>query len=458
MVMQWALQQNPRNPQLMEEEKAAHSTYAEALVKEQQIIKQKARVNWLQEGDRCTKFYYTQFAARKAHNTLNTVILPDGTNIEDQRQVQHYTIEYYKDLLNKESDQPIPPFSSSTRLDDGDNVKLCDLVTDEEILLKLKQMKADGNPGPDGFTVGFFQNCLEVIKEDLLAAIKEYGLAMGAVGDQAPLVKAECVDNEANLGRPMDLAQDLSIRDWIKPEILGLSPLGGLFLGMIHGLTSQSKNVVAWVKISWYGLTLLQKGLTREVTCPMCKRELETTAHLFLSCSFVSFIWTTMFKRMGIKKPRLLSMQLFVEWLESKFPVGVPRLVMHVAIVTTIKEIWIERCTRIFQKFDSHKFITFRRIGATVRESFQGKIVKEEMVDSVTNLAAAWSITFNPFVHSQLAIAWDPPQEGWIKSNSDGSLSSDRAGYGAILRNGKGDLLRAVAVQDAELSSIIELH
>ncbi|KAK1282583.1 hypothetical protein QJS10_CPB22g00284 [Acorus calamus] len=107
--------QNPLNPQLMEEEKAACSAYAEALVKEEQIIRQKARVNWLQEGDRCTKFYYTQFAARKAHNTLNTVILPDGTKIEDQRQVQHYIIEYYKDLPNKESDQPIPPFSSSTR-------------------------------------------------------------------------------------------------------------------------------------------------------------------------------------------------------------------------------------------------------------------------------------------------------------------------------------------------------
>ncbi|KAK1282003.1 hypothetical protein QJS10_CPB22g00322 [Acorus calamus] len=66
---------------------------------------------------------WTEFAARKAHNTLNTVILPDGRKIEDQRQIQHYTIEYYKDLLNKESDQPIPPFSSSTRLDDGDNAK-----------------------------------------------------------------------------------------------------------------------------------------------------------------------------------------------------------------------------------------------------------------------------------------------------------------------------------------------
>ncbi|KAK1281997.1 hypothetical protein QJS10_CPB22g00324 [Acorus calamus] len=51
-------------------------------------------------------------------------------------------------------------------------------------------------------------------------------------------------------------------------------------------------------------------------------------------------------------------------------------------------------------------------------------------------------------------LVWPHSATGWIKSNFDGSLSRDRAGYGAILRNGKGDLLWAVAVQNAELSSI----
>ncbi|KAK1280639.1 hypothetical protein QJS04_geneDACA014229 [Acorus gramineus] len=32
-------------------------------------------------------------------------------------------------------------------------------------------------------------------------------------------------------------------------------------------------------------------------------------------------------------------------------------------------------------------------------------------------------------------VIWEPPEEGWLKLNTDGSLANDRGGYGAIIRN-----------------------
>ncbi|KAK1300375.1 hypothetical protein QJS10_CPB13g00842 [Acorus calamus] len=44
-----------------------------------------------------------------------------------------------------------------------------------------------------------------------------------------------------------------------------------------------------------------------------------------------------------------------------------------------------------------------------------------------------------------MEVAWQPPLEGWYKSNSDGSLVEDRAGYGVLVRNCEGQSLYAVA-------------
>ncbi|KAK1323945.1 hypothetical protein QJS10_CPA02g01070 [Acorus calamus] len=78
--VQAALLLDTLNPHLIASESSAREKYVHVLHFEEEVIRQKAQVKWLQNGDRCTKFFYAQFAARKAHNTLRSVILPDGLN------------------------------------------------------------------------------------------------------------------------------------------------------------------------------------------------------------------------------------------------------------------------------------------------------------------------------------------------------------------------------------------
>jgi len=44
----------------------------------------------------------------------------------------------------------------------------------EEVLESLKLCASDKAPGPDGFTMGFFRKCWEVVKEDLMKTIKNF--------------------------------------------------------------------------------------------------------------------------------------------------------------------------------------------------------------------------------------------------------------------------------------------
>ncbi|KAK1310890.1 hypothetical protein QJS10_CPA08g00721 [Acorus calamus] len=133
------------------------------------------------------KIFLYSIRSRKSNNTLRKVVLPDGTELEEAREVQHYTVEYYKTLLNKESYQPLPKLSAARTLTEEDNRFLCAEITVEEIAVNLKQMKGDSSPGPDGFTVGFFQHCWEVVKDDLYQQSRNFLTVVNFSGSSTPL-------------------------------------------------------------------------------------------------------------------------------------------------------------------------------------------------------------------------------------------------------------------------------
>ncbi|KAK1297060.1 hypothetical protein QJS10_CPB15g01175 [Acorus calamus] len=61
--------------------------------------------------------------------------------------------------------------------------------------------------------------------------------------------------------------------------------------------------------------------------------------------------------------------------------------------------------------------------------------------------------------HKYMAItfSWCPPPPGWVKCNSDGSLTSDRAGHGALVRDSTGNFVVGEAAQ-VPLASINHLE
>ncbi|KAK1289117.1 hypothetical protein QJS10_CPB18g00821 [Acorus calamus] len=134
---------DPLNHGLLEEEARERRRYVQSIHSEDEVMRQKARLNWLQNGDRCTKIFYAQFAVWKSNSTLKKVVLSYGEEVLDKRQVQHHTVEFYKkNLLNKESFQPIPPIYSSKKLSDEHKDSLYVAITEDEIYLTLKSMHA----------------------------------------------------------------------------------------------------------------------------------------------------------------------------------------------------------------------------------------------------------------------------------------------------------------------------
>jgi hypothetical protein len=59
-------------------------------------------------------------------------------------------------------------------IDEGERVWMEREFEEEEVWEVVRKMKGDKAPGPDGFSMAFFQKCLEVIKKDLMAFLRSF--------------------------------------------------------------------------------------------------------------------------------------------------------------------------------------------------------------------------------------------------------------------------------------------
>ncbi|KAK1324914.1 hypothetical protein QJS10_CPA01g01382 [Acorus calamus] len=73
--------------------------------------------------------------------------------------------------------------------------------------------------------------------------------------------------------------------------------------------------------------------------------------------------------------------------------------------------------------------------------------LKSRITPEILQIAQAFKVKIIEAPLNPRSIIWGPPPVGWIKSNSDGSLSDDRGGYGALLRDCSAQFIIGSAVQ-----------
>lgn len=69
------------------------------VVKEERILKQKSRIQWLQHGDQNFSYFHRITRAKKSKNHIRSLINEHGQVVEDIQQIKNATISYFKKLL-----------------------------------------------------------------------------------------------------------------------------------------------------------------------------------------------------------------------------------------------------------------------------------------------------------------------------------------------------------------------
>jgi hypothetical protein len=130
--------------------------------------RQKSRVLWLKEGDNNTKFFHKMANSHRRYNYMERVEV-DGVVYEEVPEVCEIVVHFYESLYQEH--EPWRPTVNG--LDFGvisseERDMLKRKFKTEEVLQVVKDLQGDKAPGPDGFTMAFFQHCWSVIGGEVM--------------------------------------------------------------------------------------------------------------------------------------------------------------------------------------------------------------------------------------------------------------------------------------------------
>ncbi|GKA77618.1 hypothetical protein Tco_0784079 [Tanacetum coccineum] len=130
-LVQTSLDMDPSNATLRENEARSAVAFIEAVLMEERFLKQKAKIDWLREGDSNSAYFYKAVKSRISRSRIDVVANVDGTIFENDK-VADVFVSHYEQFLG------LPGTTSGF-----DYVEL------------FRNIFIDARTGPDGLTVAF---------------------------------------------------------------------------------------------------------------------------------------------------------------------------------------------------------------------------------------------------------------------------------------------------------------
>lgn len=138
---------------------------------ERTIARLRSRVLYLKEGDANTSFFHQQARYKKKKNFIAKLQVGDQT-VFDQKDKQEAVDQFYEDLLGTAEARDYTIDFAELGIQQHDLSALEVPFTEEEVWATIKEMPLDKAPGPDGFTGRFYKTCRNIIKEDVMSALR----------------------------------------------------------------------------------------------------------------------------------------------------------------------------------------------------------------------------------------------------------------------------------------------
>lgn len=138
----------------------------------------RARAKWVEQGEKNTKYFLNLEKARANAKIMDSIQCESGEVITDQREILNAQKNYYADLYRKKvnvenMDEKVDQFLSDVttlQISDFQRNECEGLITENEALAALKQMKSGSAPGVDGITVEFLKVFWTRIRTLLIAS------------------------------------------------------------------------------------------------------------------------------------------------------------------------------------------------------------------------------------------------------------------------------------------------
>lgn len=137
---------------------------------ERSIWRQRSRVQEIKEGHASLRFFISKASARRRKKHIHRVVHNDQI-LTDQADKIGAMEEFFEQLIGTKVQRTQYLDLAALGIHATDLTGLETPFTSEEVQAALNEMNSNKAPGLDGFTVLFYKQCWEIIRDDVMAAL-----------------------------------------------------------------------------------------------------------------------------------------------------------------------------------------------------------------------------------------------------------------------------------------------
>ncbi|CDY23208.1 BnaA04g05510D [Brassica napus] len=326
---QHALLASP-SPSLAALERTAHRKWIMLAKAEESFLRQRARIQWLAEGDCNSAFFYRAIKSRSAQNFIHMLLDSSDRVIDDLQGIKDHILGFYQNLLGGQ----IQPTSSSPDLI-GDLVPYrCSSEASATLLARLSD--------PDDE----YYWCVNDVELDKFSTKHTWEFL-----------------------RPRGPVQDWTATVWFK---------GSVPRHAFHFWVTQLDRLPTRTRLASWGLPIDQ-------SCCLCGNALENRDHLFLRCEVSQYLWSMITRRLGFRTFTFHTWTAFIAWLGSNHSSHSTTL-RRIAAQATIYILWYERNNRLHNSISSSPAVLFKLLDRLIKDT----ILARRNMKSFNGLLRRW--------------------------------------------------------------------
>ncbi|KAE8698885.1 Phospholipid-transporting ATPase 3 [Hibiscus syriacus] len=149
---------------------------------EESVWFQRARTRWIKGGDRNTRFFHLCALNKNRRNAITSLKI-NGTVVLDPSLIKTHISDFFKTTFNSISTMEVENlFLDFSKLSREQSTKIEEKFSEQEVWQAIASSDSSKSPGPDGFTMGFFEKCWPDLKEQILSKVLSKRLS-SCVGD-----------------------------------------------------------------------------------------------------------------------------------------------------------------------------------------------------------------------------------------------------------------------------------
>ncbi|KAL5564572.1 hypothetical protein UlMin_027736 [Ulmus minor] len=158
--------------------------------KEERYWQQCSKDLWLKSGDRNLKFFHRNASARRAKNSIESLLDNNDNWCEDQKGIAYIAESYFNNLFSSSSpcssDLDMVLNTMEPKVSSGMNEQLDHRFVEEDVRVAVFQMAPSKNPGADGMSTLFYQKFWSIVGDEVTIAYFFFlneGLDLGSINE-----------------------------------------------------------------------------------------------------------------------------------------------------------------------------------------------------------------------------------------------------------------------------------